>query len=413
MPWSAAANRRRRKNPARSSTSTTRAFFLRGCDQLENGQRRCRDSWSSRGSLKFGRQARCPVSESALENSGHEDLGRLGLFSSCAELGQHDRRQRNDRRVRVGQHLIHHAVTGDGSEGRCALRSQYDQIGELGFGLVEEFLCRIAGHYNRLHCNPSLQRTRNQREETHLNLIDGSSREGLRARLWLDDMLQNEARVVLRGKFGGKRGHHIASLLQAYRTQDVSRGKLAVVPIDHFGADYINRNSGGAEDGLSHRAHQHLADGSRRVGAHDDAVDLPLAQESKDLVGGQSWPDHNFASNASVANTLRQRLKMLNLSTGGGGIVVVTDTRGLRCGHDQRVIGVKENEIGAKLGGLSKSKVEGLLVGGNLGSEEDVGGLAPTWLDNGSHGNLLLKVRKYFRRYGIGLRCRSAHDEVI
>ena len=127
---------------------------------------------------------------------------------------------------------------------------------------------------------------------------------------------------------------------------------------------------------------------------------------------GSPGPHDHFALNAGVPHPLGQRLKMLHFGTGGGGIVVITDTRGLRCGHYQRVIGVKEDEIGAKLDGLRKSEGEGLFIGGNLGGEEDGGGFAPTWLDDGGHGNLLV-VRQYFRRLGIGLRCRAAHVEVI
>ena len=157
---------------------------------------------------------------------------------------------------------------------------------------------------------------------------------------------------------------------------------------------------GGAQHGLGHRAHQQLADGTRRVGAHHDAVDLALAREGKDLVGGQSGPHDHFAAKAGFPHSLGQRLKMLLFGARGGGIVVVANTRGLRCGHHQRVIGVKEDEIRAKFDGLRKRKGKGLFVGGNLGGEENGGGFAPTWLHDGCHGNLLV-VRQYVGRLGM------------
>ena len=48
-----------------------------------------------------------------------------------AALGQHDRRKRNHRAVRVGQHFVDHAVARDGGKGRCALRAQHDEVGLL------------------------------------------------------------------------------------------------------------------------------------------------------------------------------------------------------------------------------------------------------------------------------------------
>src|ERR1035441_6716928 len=103
---------------------------------------------------------------------------------------------------------------------------------------------------------------------------------------------------------------------------------------------------------------------------------------------------------------------MLHLGTRSRGCVVVSDSRVLRCCHYQRVIGVKENEIGAKLGSLCQSEGEGLLVGRNLGGKENGGGFAPTRLDDSSHGNLLLGLRLYFYRFVIELRCSAAQGNV-
>ena len=123
--------------------------------------------------------------------------------------------------------------------------------------------------------------------------------------------------------------------------------------------------------------------------AHDDAVDLALAEECENLVGGQSRPHHDFAANAGIAHALGQRLKVAVFRAGRGRIVVVADARRLRRGDDQRVIGMEKNEIGAEFRGLRQCKIECLFVGGNLGSKENGGGFAPTRLDYACHGNLL------------------------
>jgi hypothetical protein len=57
---------------------------------------------------------------------------------------------------------------------------------------------------------------------------------------------------------------------------------------------------------------------------------------------------------------------------------------------------MKQNQIRAKLPGLRKRKLEGFLVGGNLGGEKNGGGFAPTGLHDGCHGNLLM-VRSNYR----------------
>jgi hypothetical protein len=50
---------------------------------------------------------------------------------------------------------------------------------------------------------------------------------------------------------------------------------------------------------------------------------------------------------------------------------------------------MKKDEIRAELLGLCEREHEGFMVGWYLGGEEDGGGLAPTWLQYGCHGNLL------------------------
>jgi hypothetical protein len=49
---------------------------------------------------------------------------------------------------------------------------------------------------------------------------------------------------------------------------------------------------------------------------------------------------------------------------------------------------MKKNEIRTELGGLGQSKGKGFLIYGELGGEENRGGLAPPVHYRGCHGNL-------------------------
>ena len=80
---------------------------------------------------------------------------------------------------------------------------------------------------------------------------------------------------------------------------------------------------------------------------------------------------------------------MLLLAARCRGVVVITDARGLRSGHDQGVVSMKKDEIRGELLGLCQREREGLLVGWYLGGEENSGGFTPTWLQCGCHGNLV------------------------
>ena len=132
---------------------------------------------------------------------------------------------------------------------------------------------------------------------------------------------------------------------------------------------------GGAQNGLSDRTDEQFADGAGRVGAHDDAVDVALADEGENFVGGQTGPHHHLTLDAGVAGALGQRLEMLLLGAGGGGVVVVADAGGLRRGDDQGVIGMKEDEIGAELLGLGERKVKAFSLAGISEAKRMVEGL--------------------------------------
>ena len=79
--------------------------------------------------------------------------------------------------------------------------------------------------------------------------------------------------------------------------------------------------------------------------------------------------------------------------------------------HDQRVIDMKKDEFRAKLHCLRKSEGKGFFTDGQLGCEKNGGGLAPTWLENICHRNLL-KLRPYVVRLVLGMRCPVAQNRV-
>jgi len=56
-------------------------------------------------------------------------------FLVRAALRQNGGGERDDRAVRLGQHLVNHAVAGDGGEGRCTLPSQHNEVGQLRLAL--------------------------------------------------------------------------------------------------------------------------------------------------------------------------------------------------------------------------------------------------------------------------------------
>jgi hypothetical protein len=125
-------------------------------------------------------------------------------------------------------------------------------------------------------------------------------------------------------------------------------------------------------------------------GAYRWDREIAFAEESEDLIGRQAGTGNDFASDAGIANMLREGLEAFDFGACRGGIVVIANPRGFRGRDNQGVIRVEEDEIGAKLDSLRKGKLEGFLVGGNLGGEEDGGGFAPTGLENLCHGNLPL-----------------------
>ena len=67
----------------------------------------------------------------ALKDTREKDLGGVYFFGIHSALGQQSWRQGDDRAMRVGQYLIHHALTGNGGKSRGSLRTQHHQVGLL------------------------------------------------------------------------------------------------------------------------------------------------------------------------------------------------------------------------------------------------------------------------------------------
>ena len=204
-----------------------------------------------------------------------------------------------------------------------------------------------------------------------------------------DHVLQNQAGIVLRRQFRGKGRDHVAGIQQAQSAQNGFGGEPAVAPIHHFRANDIDRDRSRTEHGLGHGADKEFADRSWGMSSHDDPIDCSFACIRKDLVGGQSRPDHDLAAQPQRPGAFGQGLEMIHFGTRGGSVVVVADSRCLRGRNHQRVISMKENQIRAEFGGLCQRKGEGLFIGGDFGGEQDGCGLAPTRLQDGCHGNLL------------------------
>jgi len=208
-----------------------------------------------------------------------------GAFPLLRRTRPARRRQRNDRTVGMGQHLVHHAVAGDGGERRCAcapstIRSASWLWPDKGVPRSDRRVLRSSAPQS------ASQLGRNEREQTGLNLIDGTAGEDLCTLLWLDDMLQNQARVVLRASSAAKRATYSWPLGGLPHT-DVSGGKFAVGAIDHIGPTMQQELWRYAARPPPPNPPTACRWG-RESECHDDAVDLPLVQEGENLVGGQS-----------------------------------------------------------------------------------------------------------------------------
>jgi hypothetical protein len=102
------------------------------------------------------------------------------------------------------------------------MSAQHDEVSLLGSALVEQFLCRIAERHTCLYADLALQLGWNQGGQLGLNLVDSPVSEDLGVLLGRDNLLQDQAGVVLGGQFRTKARYHLAGLLLADITQDLA-----------------------------------------------------------------------------------------------------------------------------------------------------------------------------------------------
>jgi len=77
-------------------------------------------------------------------------------------------------------------------------------------GLIEQFFGRIAGNDDGLHRDLFSQILRNEVEQIGFNLVDCAALKNFMAILWPDDVLKDQAGVVLEREAGGKLGDKMA-----------------------------------------------------------------------------------------------------------------------------------------------------------------------------------------------------------
>ena len=246
--------------------------------------------------------------------------------------------------MRIGQYLVDDAGAGNGGKPGGAVRAQHNQVGPLRPALVEQFLGSIAHHGPDSKIDFVPQTGRHQRGQFRRNLADGAASENLVAFLRREDVLQDQMGVELGGQLGGKLRHHAAGLVRVHRAEDRVDGAVAIGVLRHLRADHVHRHTGVAQHGLGRRAHQQLADGPGSVRAHDDLVDLLLAQVGENLLGGCTGANHDLAVQAEIAGALGERFKALFFGAGAG-VIAATDSEALRRLRVGTVVGVKNDQI--------------------------------------------------------------------
>ena len=70
--------------------------------------------------------------------------------------------------------------------------------------LIEQLFSRVAWHHDGLDRNLALQLAGDQREHVRFNFVKGAAGQNFGAFLGSDDMLQDQARVMLDRQFRGK-----------------------------------------------------------------------------------------------------------------------------------------------------------------------------------------------------------------
>src|SRR5439155_22596352 len=90
----------------------------------------------------------------------------------------------------------------------------------------------------------------NETKQVGLNLFDGMAGKHLGAILRADDVLKDQARIVLKSQVGGEGGNHEAALDKANGREDGSCGEVAIGAVYNLGANDEDRHIGCAENGL-------------------------------------------------------------------------------------------------------------------------------------------------------------------
>ena len=192
-----------------------------------------------------------------LKDAGHKASAGCVLFILYTAFRHHGRRERNDRAVRVGEDFVNHTMPSDGGEGRCAVRSQDDEVGEPRPALVKQFLSRITGYKDSFYGDyRNLQFSRNKSHQIVFSLYlvhecDQAVNLGSCV-LGSDYMLQNKTGIVPGSQFRSKANNNIAGFLKAYGTENGAGGIVAVGAVNHIRAHNTDRHYRCAQHGLSH-----------------------------------------------------------------------------------------------------------------------------------------------------------------
>src|SRR6476620_10709638 len=138
--------------------------------------------------------------------------------------------------MRMRQYLINNAMTSDGGERRSSLRTKHDYICLLGLALIEELFCWVSWNHNRLRGDYFPQFYRNKRKHVAFYVVDSSTGKDLGALLRADDMMQDEASIVLVCQLGRKAGHHGTTLKKTQGAKNGPSGEVAKGSVDNIGA---------------------------------------------------------------------------------------------------------------------------------------------------------------------------------
>ena len=105
------------------------------------------------------------------------------------------------------------------------MRAQHNQVSLLCAALIKQFFCRVAGNHDGLH-GDLVADFAEPAPAVGFDLVEGAAGQNLGALLRPDDMLQNQARIVLRRQFRGKAGHQMLASCRLTAQRIVRVAKL-------------------------------------------------------------------------------------------------------------------------------------------------------------------------------------------